>query len=196
MSANDDKGDTSADAAGADNRTRQIRSLTLRLAAMALGSFAFGFALVPLYDVFCQVTGIGDERALTEARPAIEAPDENRVVTVEFVANLPSHGSFEFRPAVTSMQVHPGKLYETTFFARNLTGRDTVAQAVPVIAPSRASAFFRKTECFCFTPQHFARDEGRDMPVRFLVDTQLPAGVDRITLAYSFYGQHQLARLN
>lgn len=182
--------------AGANARRGVHRSLVLRLTLMAMGSFAFGFALIPLYDVFCQVTGIGDSRALTEARPALEAPDESRTVTIEFVANMQSYGSFEFRPAVTQMRVHPGKLYETTFFARNLTGRATVAQAVPSIAPSRASAYFRKTECFCFTPQHFARDEGRDMPVRFIVDPKLPAGVDRITLAYSFYGPQQMARLD
>ena len=172
------------------------RSLALRLALMALGSFAFGFALVPLYDVFCQVTGAGNNSALRQAQTVVEAPDETRSVTIEFVANLPSNGTFEFRPSVNSMQVHPGRLYETTFFARNLTGRDTVAQAVPTIAPSRAAAYFRKTECFCFTPQHFARAEARPMPVRFIVDPRLPAGVDRITLAYVFYGQQQLVRLN
>lgn len=179
-----------------NERNRATRSLALRLALMALGSFAFGFALVPLYDVFCQITGANNRTALTEARATREAPDATRSVTVEFVANLPSHGSFEFRPNVTSMRVHPGKLYETTFFARNLTGRDTVAQAMPSIAPSRAAAYFRKTECFCFVPQRFARGEGRDMTVRFVVDRELPAGVDRISLAYVFYSQSQLASLD
>jgi cytochrome c oxidase assembly protein subunit 11 len=113
---------------------------------------------------------------------------------VEFVANLPTNGSFEFRPAVASMQVHPGKLYETTFYARNLTGHDTVAQAIPSVAPGRASAFFHKTECFCFTPQHFRKDEGRDMTVRFILDPALPPDTDRITLAYVFYGQSQMAQ--
>lgn len=172
---------------------RAHRSLTLRLCLMALGSFAFGFALVPLYDVFCALTGIGDRDALVTPATVIEAPDASRSVTIEFVANLPSHGSFEFRPAAAEMRVQPGRLYETAFFARNLTGRDTVAQAVPSVVPSRATAFFRKTECFCFTPQHFAKGEGRDMTVRFIVDPKLPADVDRITLAYAFYGQSQLS---
>jgi cytochrome c oxidase assembly protein subunit 11 len=87
------------------------------------------------------------------------------------------------------MQVHPGKLYETTFIAQNLTGQDTVAQAVPNVAPSKATGYFRKVECFCFTPQHFARDERRAMPVRFIVDPDLPAYLDRITLSYTFYDQ-------
>ena len=171
---------------------RAHRSLTLSLCLMVLGSFAFGFALAPLYDVFCALTGAGDRDVLTTPTVAVEAPDASRSITVEFVANLPTHGSFEFRPTVAEMEVQPGRLYETAFFARNLTGRDTVAQAVPSVVPSRATAFFRKTECFCFTPQHFAKGEGRDMTVRFIVDPKLPADLDRITLAYVFYGRSQL----
>ena len=170
------------------------RALVLRLCAFALGSFGFGFALVPLYDAFCRVIGVDDRVALTTPSRAVEAPQTSRSVTVEFVANLPTNGSFEFRPAVTSMQVHPGKLYETTFYARNLTGHDTVAQAVPSVAPGRVSGYFHKTECFCFTPQHFRKDEGRDMTVRFILDPALPPYTDRITLAYVFYGQSQMAQ--
>ena len=176
--------------------SRPHRALVLRLALMTLGSFAFGFALVPLYDVFCSVTGIGSRSALRTPDSVVSAPDPSRSVTIEFVANLASNGSFEFRPQLAQMSVHPGQLYETTFFARNLTGRDTVAQAVPSIAPGRASAYFRKTECFCFVPQHFAKNEGRDMTVRFSIDPKLPADVDRITLAYVFYGRSQLSRVD
>jgi cytochrome c oxidase assembly protein subunit 11 len=168
------------------------RSLALKLLVFALGSFAFGFALVPLYDVFCEWTGYGNRKELTRPAVASERPEEARTVTIEFLADLPSVGSFEFKPTVASMQVHPGKLYETTFIARNLTGRATVAQAVPNVAPSKAGAYFRKTECFCFTPQHFARDEERAMPVRFIIDPKLPRYVDRITLAYTFYDQSTL----
>ncbi len=161
--------------------------LALKLAAVALGAFAFGFALVPLYDVMCQITGVGDKRTLARAALVAEHPDEERTVTIEFLADLPTVGSWEFRPAVRSMTVHPGKLYSAEFVARNLTGRDTYAQAVPDVAPSKAASYFRKTECFCFTPQHFASGEQRSMPVRFFVDPALPSYVDRITLAYTFY---------
>ncbi len=85
------------------------------------------------------------------------------------------------------MQVHPGKLYEATFFAHNLTGHATTAQAVPDIVPSKAATWFHKTECFCFSPQSFGRDEQRVMPVRFFVDPSLPGYIDRLTLAYTFY---------
>jgi cytochrome c oxidase assembly protein subunit 11 len=182
-----------SDPAVARSPRRPHRVLTLQLTLFALGSFAFGFALVPLYNVLCSLTGYGDRSVLRTPAVVVEAPDASRSVTVEFVANLASYGSFEFRPTKSQMQVHPGRLYETTFFARNLTGRDTIAQAVPSIAPGRATAYFRKTECFCFTPQAFARGEGRDMAVRFIVDPKLPADVDRITLAYAFYGPSQVA---
>jgi len=166
---------------------RPHRSLVLRLALMALGSFAFGFALVPLYDVVCAVTGAGNLATLRSASTVVESPDATRTVTVQFVASLPTYGSWEFAPGVAEMRVHPGQLYEAKFHARNLTGRETIAQAVPSVAPSRAAAYFRKTECFCFKPQHFAKDEARDLIVRFYVDRELPAGLDRITLAYVFY---------
>ncbi len=169
---------------------RANASLTAKLGLMTLGSFAFGFALVPLYDVLCAVTGFGDQKALARAAEvAPQVADESRTVTVEFVAELPNVGSWEFRPVLTSMQVHPGKLYETEFVAKNLTGHDTIAQAVPSIAPGNVAGYFHKTECFCFTPQKFLKDEERVLPVRFIVDRALPKHLDRITLAYTFYDQ-------
>jgi cytochrome c oxidase assembly protein subunit 11 len=165
------------------------KTLTLKLLGFALGSFAFGFALVPLYDVLCDLTGFGNQKALAEQRLSVEAPDESRTITIDFIADLPTVGSWEFRPAVGSMQVHPGRLYETEFLARNLTGHDTVAQAVPNIAPGQAAGYFRKTECFCFTPQKFAVNEARPMPIRFVIDPAIPRSVDRITLSYTFYDE-------
>jgi cytochrome c oxidase assembly protein subunit 11 len=163
--------------------------LTLKLLGFALGSFAFGFALVPLYDVLCDLTGFGNQKALAQASTVIENPDDSRLITVDFLAELPSVGSWEFRPLVGSMQVHPGRLYSTEFVAHNLTGRETIAQAVPNIAPGKAAGYFHKTECFCFTPQKFAVGEQRPMPVRFVVDPAIPRSVDRITLSYTFYDE-------
>ena len=130
----------------AEERQRQNRSLTAKLWLFVAGSFAFGFALVPLYRVLCQITGYGDQKTLSEA--AQSAPTlavAGREVTVEFMANLPTVGNWEFRPSQLSLRVHPGRVYEATFVARNLTGHDTVAQAVPNIAPGEAAAWFHKT---------------------------------------------------
>jgi cytochrome c oxidase assembly protein subunit 11 len=168
---------------------KENRSLTGKLWLFVAGSFAFGFALVPLYRVLCQVTGFGDQKLLGESVSAakIGAPDPARIVTVEFMSNLPTVGNWEFHPSQQSMQVHPGQLYTATFVARNLTGHDTVAQAVPNIAPGEAASWFHKTQCFCFSPQTFAKDQQRVLPVRFFLDRSLPVNIDRVTLSYTFY---------
>ena len=163
--------------------------MTWKLLAIAAGSFGFGFALVPLYNVLCSVTGYGDQAKLLERARAVERPDLSRTVTVQFLADVASAGNWEFRPVARTVEVHPGELYTAQFYAHNLTGRDTVAQAVPNIAPSEVAAYFHKTECFCFSPQHFRLDEGRNLAVRFIVDPALPRHIDMITLAYTFYDE-------
>ncbi len=169
------------------------RSLAGRLFLFAAGSFAFGFALVPLYDVLCSVWEVGNRWTGEKAVAVVEHPQADRLVTVEFMTSVPNNGRWEFRPLVAALQVHPGQLYSAQFHAQNLSGHDTVGQAVPSVAPSVAAQHFRKTECFCFTPQPFRKDEGRDMPVRFIVDRDLPADVDRVTLSYAMFEQPALA---
>jgi cytochrome c oxidase assembly protein subunit 11 len=168
---------------------RRHGALIRRLVLFTAGSFAFGFALVPLYSVLCKVWETGSRwyGTQTAAAAVVERPVADRLVTVEFIANVPRAGDWEFRPAVATLKVHPGKLYATTFYAHNLTGVATVAQAVPSIAPGSVARYFHKTECFCFRQQSFAAGEGRDMPLRFIVDPELPPEVDRVTLAYSFF---------
>ncbi len=168
---------------------RANRTLTVKLLAIALGSFGFGFALVPLYNVLCAVTGYGDQSRLRERSRAIEHPQLERTVTVQFLADVASSGTFEFRPVRRTLEVHPGQLYSAQFYAHNLTGRDTVAQAVPNIAPSQVAAYFHKTECFCFAPQHFRIGEARALQVRFIIDPQLPEHIELMTLAYTFYDE-------
>ncbi len=174
------------------------RPLLWRLALFTVGSFAFGFALVPLYSVLCRVWDTGNRWYGTQTAEAsvVRRPDVGRVVTVEFVANVPRAGDWQFQPHVVSMQVHPGQLYSTTFFAKNLTGGPVVAQAVPSIAPSSIARYFHKTECFCFRPQPFATGEGREMALRFIIDPELPPDFDRVTLAYSFFDLPQATARN
>jgi cytochrome c oxidase assembly protein subunit 11 len=169
------------------------RKLIRALLIMTAGSFAFGWALVPLYDVLCRAAGIGNAEAKAGQSVVEEAIDPNREITIEFIAEPASVGSFDFRPRVASMRVHPGKLYDVDFYAKNLTDQASVAQAVPSISPTGTAKYFHKTQCFCFSPQKFAAQEGRDMPVRFIVDPQLPANVDKLTLAYTIYDTTQSA---
>ena len=176
-----------------DQRKRANRKLVRGLLIMTAGAFAFGWALIPLYDVLCRAAGIGNAEAKSGKSAVREAIDPNREITIEFLAEPASVGSFDFRPKVASMRIHPGKLYDTQFYAKNLTQNASVAQAVPSISPSGTAKYFHKTECFCFNPQTFAAGEGRDMPVRFIVDPELPGNVDKLTLAYTFYDTTQSA---
>ena len=173
---------------------RSNRRLVARLAIMAACMFGFGFLLIPIYNVMCEITGIGGRTSDTAAViPAGMQVDTGRTVTVEFVAVVNEQAPWEFRPAVSSIEIHPGQLYDTTFYARNLTDRELVGQAIPSVAPGTAARHFQKTECFCFTAQKFLAREGRDMGVQFMVDPELPEYVDRITLSYTFFVQKQQA---
>ena len=129
---------------------------------MTAGSFAFGWALVPLYDVLCRVAGIGNAEAKAGSRDVREAVDPNREMTIEFVADPASVGSFDFRPE-GRLDAHPSRqaLRHRVLSRRNLTTAASVAQAVPSISPSGAAKYFHKTECFCFSPQKF---RGRRRP--------------------------------
>lgn len=169
------------------------RRLAWQLWIFAAGFLIFGFALVPLYDVICEVTGYGSRKNLTQAAPLDKSVVSEREVTVEFVSSMPTVGEWEFQPALASAKVHPGQLTAAKFVAKNLLSRAATGQAVPSIAPHEAARYFRKTECFCFTPQRFEALQQRELTVRFVVDPQLPAYVDRITLAYSMYGVSQVA---
>lgn len=169
-------------------------TLIRRLATLAAAMFAFGFLLVPIYDVFCDITGIGGKIDTSGAATVAEqVPDPNRTVTIEFVTMLNQQAPWEFRPNVAAMEVHPGEFYETTFFARNLTDRELVGRAVPSVAPGEAAKHLKKTECFCFSAQEFEPGEAKDMPVRFVIDRDLPEHVDRITLSYTFFASQKVA---
>jgi cytochrome c oxidase assembly protein subunit 11 len=162
------------------------RSLVLRLVLLCAGMFGFGFLLVPAYDVFCDITGLGGR---TNEQPAevTEAPDATREIDLEFVTTVNASAPWTFRPAATRMAVHPGGLYEATFVATNLTDREKIAQAVPSVAPPIAAKHLKKIDCFCFTTQAFEPKETRDLLVRFVVDRALPDYVDTITLSYTLF---------
>jgi cytochrome c oxidase assembly protein subunit 11 len=174
---------------------QENRSLVGRLLIMAVAMFGFGFALVPLYDVFCEITGFGG-RTNTEAAVVDEAPDLDREIRIEFMTTVNSYAPFEFVADADSMTVHPGKMYYATFTAKNLTEAGKVAQAVPSVAPIAAAEHFVKIECFCFNNQEFAANEEKAMPLQFIVDPELPDYVDTITLQYTFFDTASVASTN
>ena len=170
-----------------------------KMVAVAVAAFAFTFALVPLYRIACEkVFGVRLERGPADAQAVASATAKpGRMVTVQFDGGVNSKLPWGFHPNVQTMQVRVGEQYETSYYARNQSDRPIVGSAVPSVAPARASGYFNKTECFCFTAQTLAAGEGRDMPVRFIVDPALPDDVKTVTLSYTFYKNDALtAELN
>ena len=170
-----------------DNKLKSENlSLTRRLLVLAVIMFGFGFLLVPLYDVFCEITGFGGR---TNATAAVveEAPDLSREIRIEFMTTVNSYAPFELSSDTSSMTVNPGKMYFATFTGKNLSSESRIAVARPSVAPPAASEHFVKIECFCFESQEFAANEERAMPLQFIVDPELPDYVDTITLGYTFY---------
>ena len=159
-----------------------------RLGLVVLVMFGFGFALVPLYDVFCEVTGLNGKTGRIAAGEAqVMQVDTTREVTVEFVASVNSSLPWEIRSMVRRVTVHPGEVTEVKYSARNTTGETITGQAVPSLAPGLASKYFNKTECFCFTQQTLDAGEYKEMPLRFIVDPELPDDVGSVALSYTFF---------
>ncbi|NNF66770.1 MAG: cytochrome c oxidase assembly protein [Gammaproteobacteria bacterium] len=166
-------------------------SLGGKLFVIVVAMFGFGYLLVPMYNIFCDLTGLNGKTG--QAAVSIQELASDRTVTVEFLASVNQSAPWQFKPGVARMEVQPGKLYDTTYFAKNMTQQALVGQAVPSVAPGQAAKHFQKTECFCFVEQKFSPQEGRDMPVRFIVDPELPAHIDTVTLSYTFFAQQKVA---
>jgi len=163
------------------------RRVALKLVFVTVAMFGFGYALVPLYDIICEVTGLNGRTADGPVAVAEARVDESRTLTVQFLATVAAGAPWEFRPALASMEVQPGRTYQTTFYARNLMEQPRIARASPSVAPARAAKYFNKTECFCFTFQQFEPGEGRDMPLAFSVSAEIPRDVSTLTLSYTFF---------
>ena len=175
-------------------RKQGIIRTTRKSLLVTIGMFGFGFALIPLYSVICDVFGLNGrfiDLQKTEKAEYIanveRRIDTTRTVRIEFLTTLNQKLNWEFRAKQNTIDIHPGKVNEVMFYAKNLTNRKVVAQAVPSVTPGYAAKYFSKMECFCFTQQAFEPGEARDMPLRFYVDPSLPAKVKTISLGYTFF---------
>jgi cytochrome c oxidase assembly protein subunit 11 len=158
-----------------------------KLVAISVGAFAFTFSLVPLYRIACEkVFGIRLEAGPAQVR-AGAADASARMVTVQFDGGVNSKLPWAFEPDQATMRVRVGEQYEASYTARNESGSLVVGSATPSVAPARASGYFSKTECFCFTAQTLQAGEAREMPVRFIIDPALPDDVHTVTLSYTFF---------
>jgi len=163
------------------------RPLLIRLLFSVIVMFGFGFALVPLYDVFCEITGINGKTRNEVAGIERAVPDKQRTITVQFLARPDKGMPWVFEPEVTRLEVHPGQISLVHYQAQNPTGSAMVAQAVPSVSPGTAALYFNKMECFCFNQQRLDGGAALAMPLQFYVDPALPADIELITLAYTLY---------
>ncbi len=154
---------------------------------VVLGMFGLGFAVVPLYNAFCEVTGLNGKvkaEAVSESKRTV---DDTREVTIEFVTSVGKDVPMDFRVETAKMKIHPGRYYTVKFHAENLTEQAIMARAIPSIAPGPATQYLEKVECFCFSEQKFEPREHRVLPVRFTINPGLPGDIRDVTLSYTFF---------
>lgn len=164
-----------------DNK-KTVKKLVLTVALM----FGFGFALVPLYDVFCDITGLNGKTSNTAA-VASDYVDTSRTVTVEFIARTQGNIPWDFQPEVKRIEVHPGEMHELNFIVKNKSISDMVVQAVPSVSPGVAAAYFNKIECFCFNRQPLEKGQTADLGLQFYIDSALPPEYETVTLSYTLF---------
>jgi cytochrome c oxidase assembly protein subunit 11 len=165
------------------------KRIIITLLGVTIGMFAFGFALVPIYNSLCNALGINGKVtqavATNSARPS--QVNKERMVTVEFVATINSALPWAFYPKTAKIKVHPGEISKLAFYAENKTDHRMTVQAIPSITPAVAAKYLKKTECFCFTQQTLNGHEAMDLPLLFHLDTDLPENIKTITLAYTLF---------
>jgi len=164
------------------------RGQLAKIVIVPLLMFGFGFALVPLYNVLCDVTGLNGKTGRVEASEIESSQvDTSRTIEVHFLATTNSGLPWNFEPVVKKMSVHPGQLYDAMYRARSTSDKETFGQAVPSVSPGSAAAHFNKTECFCFSEQKLAAKETKDMPLRFIIDKDIDSKIHQVTLSYTFF---------
>lgn len=177
-----------------------IRRLVARLLLVVAFAFAFGFAMVPLYNVLCKVTGLNGKTngfeagGLAAGAPAPSNIDWTRTVTVEFTGTVMPGLPWEMRPLTPSLDLHPGELQQVKYLVRNTSRHTIVGQAIPSVSPGQAAQYFHKLDCFCFRQQTLAPGEAREMPLTFIVKPELDRDIRQITLSYAFYNVEEPAR--
>ena len=166
---------------------KNVKKGVTKLVATVFAMFAFGFALVPLYDVFCDITGLNGKTATTAAAVNENGIDTSRTIKVQFISRTAQGAAWQFEPEINSIEVHPGEMKFVKFYAKNESGRHGVAQAVPSVSPGQAANYFQKIECFCFNQQPLDSENEVWMPLQFYVDPELPAEITELTLSYTLY---------
>lgn len=160
--------------------------LLKKLVVICIAMFAFAFAMVPLYDVFCDITGLNGKPSLEQAQQSTLVT-ENREVSVSFTTHAQSGAPFEVKSKEYSVDVKPGAMREVKFSAKNNSNEDKVMQAIPSVAPGKAAKYLHKIACFCFDQQPLKAGEELEFTLLFYVDTELPSDIEELTLSYTVF---------
>lgn len=171
---------------------RRNRRAVIGLTALTLGMGGLSFAAVPLYDLFCRVTGFG---GTTQVAEGLAGRVVDRTITVRFNADINRELPWEFRPESREMKVKLGEGALAYYKAQNTSDRSSVGQAVYNVTPQKAGIYFNKIQCFCFEEQRLEPGQAMDMPVYFFVDPAMADDpnlddVSTITLSYTFFRSH------
>jgi cytochrome c oxidase assembly protein subunit 11 len=166
------------------NHTR----FAIKLGLIAVSMFVFAVGVMPpLYDVICEITGLNGKTSNEAVSAETAVVQEDRVITVQFLAKADPGMPWDFKPNVRSIKIHPGEIKLVDYHVRNRESVAIVGQAIPSVSPASATAYFKKTECFCFTQQALEGGASMDMPLIFYVDPDLPKNVSTITLSYTLF---------
>ena len=163
------------------------KKLVVKLIWLVVGAILFAFALVPLYNVLCTISGLNGKTNTTAAESANTKVDNTRWVDVQFTTNVMPGLGWNFYPKQSSVRLHPGQIETVIFVAKNTTNEVVVGQAVPSVTPGIAASNLKKIECFCFVRQSLKPGEEKEMPLRFYVSPELPKDVSEMTLSYAFF---------
>jgi len=170
----------------ATEKPRSRKKVLLWLSALVIGMFFFAYALVPLYNVMCEVLGINGKTNATSISNTSYI-DKSRTITMEFLATNNDRLNWEFRPEIKKITLHPGANTKIVYFARNNTDHTMTVQAVPSVTPGLAASHLKKTECFCFNKQTLKAHQSINMPIIFHLDNDLPKNIHEVTLSYTLF---------
>ena len=157
------------------------------LSTVVLGMFVFSFALVPLYNVFCEVTGLNGKIELKATTEKGLENQDGRDISIQFISHNNEEMPWIFKPSEDKIKIKTGKYHTATFYVRNTTSKRMVAQAIPSVAPSNAATHLKKLECFCFEQQELAPGEEALLPVKLLFDNDLPKSIKNVVLSYTIF---------
>ena len=151
------------------------KSLVTKLLFTVVGMFGFGFAMVPLYDVICDITGLNgktDDKSVVIAEPTSVG---ERLITVQFMAQNSAGMDWDFGAN------------DVRYYAKNAHDYAMTGQAIPSVAPNEAAQYLKKLECFCFQEQVLQPKEQVEMGIRFFIDESIPDHITKLTLSYSLF---------